>query len=97
MSTHIADFTINNGMLVSSSGDAIAYDPVKSIAIGEPGTNINNSSPGSDSVGFIIQNTADGTKINTQTIMDIEADISGYNQQTIFRNRLENSILYSGY
>ncbi|WP_299018032.1 hypothetical protein [uncultured Photobacterium sp.] len=99
LSTHIADFTINNGRLVSQSGsDSIPYDdPVKYIAIGEPGTNINNAIPGSNSIGFIIQNTADGTHINTQTIMDIEADISGYTQQSIYRDRLENSILYSGY
>jgi hypothetical protein len=59
--------------------------------------NINTATPSPDSTGFIIQNSNDGTRINTQMIMDIEADVNGFIQQSIYRNRLENSILHNGY
>jgi len=97
LSTHIADFTINNGMLVTQSGDQTVdfEDPLKFISIG--GNNINTATPGSGSTGFIVQNSDDGTRINTQMIMDVEADVNGFIQQSIYQSRLENSILYSGY
>ncbi|MCW8328572.1 hypothetical protein MD588_07100 [Photobacterium sp. SDRW27] len=97
LSTHIADFTINNGLLVSHSGTEVidGYNPLQYISIGD--NNINNASPSSESSGFIIQNTEDGTRIYNQTTMNIEADVSAFTKQSIYRNRLENSILYTGY
>ena len=97
LTTRIADFTINNGKLVNpSSGEPIDFqDPLYVIDIGD--NNINTATPSPDSTGFIIQNSNDGTRINTQMIMDIEADVNGFIQQSIYRNRLENSILHNGY
>lgn len=96
-STQIADLTINNGQLVSQvDGTTVEYgDPLKFISIGD--NNTNNLVRNGDSVGFVIQNSEDGTTINTLTTMDIEADVKGYIQESIYRNRLDNSILYNGY
>ncbi|KLV10414.1 MULTISPECIES: hypothetical protein [Photobacterium] len=96
-STHIADFTINNGILTSRDGrDTYDYgDPVKIISHGY--NNIVKGKPGSDVMGVFVQNSKDNTVINNQTVLDIEADIKSFNQQTLFKTRLENSILYNGY
>ncbi|MGF1724663.1 hypothetical protein [Photobacterium nomapromontoriensis] len=97
LSTHIADFSINNGVLTSRDGSR-TYDhgdPLKIISVGN--NNIVSARPNSDTTGFVVQNSADGTAINTQTILDIEADIQGFNRETLFKNRLENSILHNGY
>ncbi|GAB3522796.1 hypothetical protein GCM10027342_20860 [Photobacterium alginatilyticum] len=97
LTTRIADFTINNGKLVDpSGGESLDFqDPLYVIDIGDNNINTANTSP--NSTGFIIQNSNDGTRINTQMIMDIEADVNGFIQQSIYRNRLENSILHNGY
>lgn len=97
LSTHIADFTINNGLLVGQNSNEIAdnYDPLKIIQYGE--NNVFDGLPSVDSTGAIIQNSVDGVSIYTETTLNIEADVKSYTQQSIFRNRLENAILYSGY
>ncbi|MGF1684520.1 hypothetical protein [Photobacterium minamisatsumaniensis] len=97
LSTHIADFTINNGILMSRDGSQTyaTNDPLKVISVG--GNNSVKGNISDDAFGVAVQNSLDGTHINTQTILDVEADVNSYNQQTIFRGRLENSILYNGY
>ncbi|MGF1687131.1 hypothetical protein L4C36_10590 [Photobacterium japonica] len=97
LSTHIADFTINNGILTSQDGkQTYDYaDPLQVIKVGD--NNIYGGKPGSDVAGVVVQNAYDGTVINTQTVLDIEADIDGYNRQTLFKNQLESAILFNGY
>lgn len=97
LSTHIADFTINNGVLTSRDGSKTYNyaDPLQVIKVGE--NNIYNGTPGSDATGVVVQNSYDGTVINTQTVLDIEADIDGYNRHTLFKNQLESAILFNGY
>lgn len=109
LSTHIADLTINNGLLVTNGGSGAAYsfDPIRIIQRDDNdgddtndnfGINsINTALPSGDATGVVIQNTADGTYIYNETILNIEADVSSFNQQSIFRHRLENAILHSGY
>ncbi|UTV29762.1 hypothetical protein [Photobacterium atrarenae] len=97
LSTHIADFTINNGMLVSSSGEKMVKidDPLKHIRV--ENNEVQLGTIDSDASGFVIQNFDDGTQINSQTIMDVEADMDGYIKQTIYQNRLNNSLLFSSH
>ncbi|UXI04395.1 hypothetical protein [Photobacterium sp. TY1-4] len=95
LSTHIADFTINNGMLVSPTGDkSVPLDnPLRHIRV--ENNEIKYSTIDSEASGFVIQNFDDGTQISTETIMDIEADMNGYIKQTIYENRLNNALLFS--
>lgn len=97
LSTHIADFTINNGLLISPSGDKTVKldDPLEHIRI--ENNDYQRGTIDSDASGFVIQNFDDGTKIDSQTIMDVEADMDGYIKQTIYQNRLNNSLLFSSH
>ncbi|MCQ1059182.1 hypothetical protein ACQKPX_12560 [Photobacterium sp. DNB23_23_1] len=97
LSTHVADFTISNGILTSHDG-ARTYDyddPLKVISVGD--NNIANLGSTKDVIGTVVQNSADNTAIKTETVLDIEADIAGFNRQNLFNSRLENSILHNGY
>ncbi|KLV06929.1 hypothetical protein ABT56_07170 [Photobacterium aquae] len=97
LSTHIADFTFNNGILQSKDGSRTYdhSDPLQVVSIGD--NNIVTGTPSSDVSGYVVQNSADNTHISTQTVLDIEADIKSFNQQNLFNNRLENAIFFSGY
>ncbi|WEM44393.1 hypothetical protein PTW35_24270 (plasmid) [Photobacterium sp. DA100] len=97
LNTHVADFTISNGILTSHDGmRTYDYDdPLKIISVGE--NNIINTSGTQDAVGFVVQNSADNTAIKTETVLDIDADIQGFNRQNLFNNRLEHALLHSGY
>ena len=109
LSSHIADLTINNGLLVSNDGSGAAYsfDPITVIQKDDndgDNTNdnfginsINTVVPSGDATGVIIQNTADGIFIYNETVLNIEADVSSFNQQAIFHNRLQDAILNTGY
>ncbi|AJR05416.1 hypothetical protein C9J03_09210 [Photobacterium gaetbulicola] len=97
LNTHVADFTISNGILTSHDGTRTYdySDPLKIISVGE--NNIINTSATQDAIGFVVQNSADNTAIKTETVLDIEADIQGFNRQNLFNNRLEHAILHNGY
>ena len=97
LSSHVADFTISNGILTSHDGTrTYDYDdPLKVINVGE--NNIANVGSTQDAIGTVVQNSADNTSIKTETVLDIEADIQSFNRQTLFKNRLEHSILHNGY
>ncbi|MGF1733881.1 hypothetical protein [Photobacterium satsumensis] len=97
LNTHVADFTISNGILTSHEGTrTYDYDdPLKVISVGE--NNIANVSSTQDAIGTVVQNTLDNTAIKVETVLDIEADIEGFNRQNLFNNRLEHAILHNGY
>ena len=97
LNTHIADFTISNGILTSNDGmRTYDYDdPLKVISVGE--NNIANIGSTQDAIGTVVQNSADNTSIKVETVLDIDADIEGFNRQNLFNNRLEHAILHNGY
>ncbi|PSW21904.1 hypothetical protein C9I98_01155 [Photobacterium sanctipauli] len=96
LSTHIADLTINNGVLTGKDGTT--YEDINPLNLVQVSSNSVVTKPLSgDAVGVVIQNDVNGKIINTETILDIEADVDSFNHQTLFRSRLENSILYNGY
>ncbi|MGR5065077.1 hypothetical protein [Photobacterium sp. DNB22_13_2] len=97
LSSHVADFTISNGVLTSQDGTK-TYDygdPLKVFSYGD--NNIADIKDTDDAIGFVVQNTKDDTIIRTQTILDIEADVQDFNRQSLLNQRLESAILNSGY
>ena len=97
LSSHVADFTISNGILTSHDGTK-TYDhgdPLKVFSYGAG--NVANVSDSGDAIGYVVQNTKDDVTIQTQTVLDIEANVQDYNRQSLFNNRLEHAILHNGY
>ncbi|MDV5170312.1 hypothetical protein [Photobacterium rosenbergii] len=97
LSSHVADFTISNGVLTSQDGtQTYDYgDPLKILSYGAG--NVANIDTKDDAIGYVVQNTKDNVSIQTQTILDIEADVKNYNRQSLFNHRLEHAILQNGY
>ena len=97
LNTHVADFTISNGILTShdSTRTYDFDDPLKVISVGE--NNIFNIGSTQDAIGTVVQNSVDNTAIKVETVLDIEADIEGFNRHNLFNNRLEHAILHNGY
>lgn len=92
--SYIADLTIDNGVLTSSSSSA---KPVSIVQNGEGNTAPETISIDTGSIASIIQNTSDNTTIRVETQLDIQADVNNYLERQIINNRIENSILYSSY
>lgn len=92
--SYIADLTIDNGVLTSSSSSA---KPVSVVQNGEGNTAPETISIDTGSIASIIQNTSDNTTIRVETQLDIQADVNSYLERQIINNRIENSILYSSY
>ncbi|PSV49602.1 hypothetical protein [Photobacterium indicum] len=92
--SYIADLTIDNGVLTSSSSSA---KPVSVVQNGEGNTAPETISIDTGSIASIIQNTSDNTTIRVETQLDIQADVNSYLERQVINNRIENSILYSSY
>ncbi|PSW05173.1 hypothetical protein [Photobacterium lipolyticum] len=99
-SSHIADLTIFNGVLMprASSGGG-ASDTDCRVCVVQYGDNnfIEGPSLLDGSIANIVQNTVDGVTIQVDTVLDIEADVDGFIHQQIQTNRMESAILNIGY
>ena len=97
LNTHVADYTISNGIITSNDG-ALNYDyedPLKVIQYGD--NNIADTKGAGDAFGFVVQNTKDNVSIKNEAILDIEADVKGFNRQRLFNSQLDHSLLHTGY
>jgi len=97
-SSHIADLTIVNGLLMpaSSSGGG-ETDCVVCVAQYGDGNYIEGPNLLNGSIANIVQNTVDGATIRVETELNIQADVDGFIHQQIQTNRMENAILNTGY
>ncbi|CAG22312.1 MULTISPECIES: hypothetical protein [Photobacterium] len=93
--SYIADLTIDNGVLTSSSSSSVK--PVSVVQNGEGNTAPEMISIDTGSIASIIQNTNDNTTIRVETQLDIQADVNSFIERQVIYNRIENSILYSSY
>ncbi|MGF1872329.1 hypothetical protein [Photobacterium indicum] len=93
--SYIADLTIDNGVLTSSSSSSVK--PVSVVQNGDGNTAPETISIDTGSIASIIQNTSDNTTIRVETQLDIQADVNNYLERQVINNRIENSILYSSY
>lgn len=92
--SYIADLTIDNGVLTSSSS---SVRPVSVVQNGEGNTAPETISINTGSIASIIQNTNDNTTIRVETQLDIQADVNSFLERQVIYNRIESSILYSSY
>lgn len=95
--SHIANFTISNGMLTTTAGSA--YSSGEMITREHFGDNNTFSTPDllPNSIMQVVQNSLDGSSIRIERNIDIDADINGYIQHSVLKSRLENAILHTGY
>ncbi|MGF1792956.1 hypothetical protein [Photobacterium profundum] len=92
--SYIADLTIDNGVLTSTSSPV---KPVSVVQNGEGNTAPTTINIDTGSIASVIQNTNDNTTIRVETQLDIQADVNSFLERQVIINRVENSILYSSY
>ncbi|MDX1302187.1 hypothetical protein [Photobacterium sp.] len=97
-SSHIADLTIFNGVLMPRDS-SVGGDTDCIVCVVQYGDNnlLERPSLVEGSIANIVQNTVDGVTIQVDTVLDIEADVDGFVLQQIQTNRMESAILNTGY
>ncbi|MDO6706821.1 hypothetical protein [Photobacterium sp. 1_MG-2023] len=95
--SHIANFTISNGVLSTTAGSAYASGDM--ITLRQVGDNNTFERPNllPNSIMQVVQNSLDGSSIRIERSVDINADLNGYIQNSVLKSRLENAILHTGY
>ena len=100
-SSHIADLTILNGILMPASSSIGGGEVVQSGGDnpleGNNFIDIEGINLSDGSIANIFQNTADGATLRVETQLDIQADVDGFIRQQIQTNRMESAILNIGY
>ncbi|GAB6261351.1 hypothetical protein L4174_020650 [Photobacterium sp. CCB-ST2H9] len=95
--SHIANFTISNGVLTTTAGSAYASGDMINLKQVGNGNTFERPELLPNSIMQVVQNTVEGSHIRIERNIDINADINSYLQNSVLKSRLENSLLHTGY